>query len=193
MRLMSAPPAFAAVLLAAGRSVRMGRDKALLPAAGRLLWQRQVEVLRTAGTREICFSVRPEQTWVPAGATVVRDAVPGAGPLAGIVAALAVCREPHLAVLAVDLPRMEAAWFKQLLARCAPGIGAVGRRDGFYEPLAAIYPRELLPAAETALARGEYSLQHLIAAAGERMISVEISAAEAARFANWNEPSEAGY
>ncbi|MEY3774430.1 MAG: hypothetical protein RLZZ129_1210 [Verrucomicrobiota bacterium] len=193
MRLMSASPVFSAVLLAGGRSSRMGTDKALLPVAGRSLWERQTDVLRMAGAREICFSVRPEQTWVPDGARVVRDAVPGAGPLAGIVAALAVCREPHLAVLAVDLPQMEPAWFKQLLARCAPGIGAVGRRDGFYEPLAAIYPRELLPASSSALARGEYSLQRLIAAAGERMISVEISAVEAARFENWNEPSEAGY
>ncbi|MCW5549944.1 MAG: molybdenum cofactor guanylyltransferase [Opitutaceae bacterium] len=188
---MSVPLSFSAVLLAGGRSSRMGADKALLPTQGRPLWQRQVEVLRAAGAREIFFSVRPEQAWIPAGVQVVQDAVAGAGPLAGIAAALAACGDGHLAVLAVDLPRMEPAWFARLLERCGPGAGAVGRRGNFYEPLAAIYPRELLAAATEALARGELSLQAFIAGAGTRMRSVEIGSNESEWFLNWNEPSAA--
>jgi len=186
---MSASSKFGAVLLAGGRSSRMGTDKALLPVAGRPLWQRQVEVLRAAGAGEIIFSARPEQTWVPAGARVVRDPVPDAGPLSGIAAALAMCGETHLAVLAVDLPRMEPAWFARLLATCTPGVGAVGRRDGFYEPLAAIYPRELLPAAEAALTRGDYSLQRLLTGAADQFHVRDIKDQEAGWFENWNEPS----
>jgi molybdopterin-guanine dinucleotide biosynthesis protein A len=127
---------------------------------------------------------------VPAEVAVVHDSVPDAGPLAGIVAALAKCRGAHLLVLAVDLPRMEPVWFAQLAAACTPGRGAVGRRGGFYEPLAAIYPRGLLPAAEQALARGDFSLQHLITAAGDLMAAREITDAEASWFENWNEPAE---
>ncbi len=189
---MLSPLSFSAVLLAAGHSTRMGRDKALLPAAGRALWERQVAVLRASGAREILLSVRPEQSWVPAGAKIVRDAVPGAGPLAGIAAALAGCGESHLAVLAVDLPRMEPAWFTRLAGQCRPGVGAVGRREGWFEPLAAIYPRELLPVAEAALERGEFSLQRLLATANERMAICEVSEREAVWFENWNEPDEAG-
>jgi molybdopterin-guanine dinucleotide biosynthesis protein A len=185
---MPAPPVFSAVLLAGGRSSRMGTDKALLPVAGRPLWERQVEVLRAAGAREIFFSARPDQTWVPAGARVVRDAVPGAGPLAGIAAALAACEDTHLAVLAVDLPQMEPAWFARLLATCAPGIGAVGRREGFFEPLAAIYPREMLPAAEAVLTRGDYSLQRLLTTAAAQFNVRAITDQEAGWFENWNEP-----
>jgi molybdopterin-guanine dinucleotide biosynthesis protein A len=186
---MTKPVTFSAVLLAAGHSTRMGTDKALLPLDGRPLWQRQVEVLRAAGAREIFISARPEQVWMPTDKKVVRDAVPDAGPLAGIAAALALCSDGHLAVLAVDLPKMQPAWFAQLLASCAPGIGAVGRRSGFYEPLAAIYPRELLPAAEAALARGEFALQSFISAAGSSIVPLEITAAETAWFENWNERS----
>lgn len=186
---MTKPVPFSAVLLAAGYSTRMGTDKALLPVAGRPLWERQVDVLRAAGAREVFISARLEQAWVPAGVRVVRDAVPGAGPLAGIAAALAACGESHLAVLAVDLPRMKPAWFAPLAAQCAPGTGAVGRHEGFYEPLAAIYPRELLPLAEAALAQGNYSLQHLITAAADQFNIQEITVAETAWFENWNEPS----
>lgn len=173
----------------------MGRDKALLEIDGAPLWRRQRAVLAAAGATEIFLSARSEQPWVPAAAAefagVVTDAVADAGPLAGIVAALDHgSAAAHLAVLAVDLPRMEAAWFRGLAAHCSPGVGAVGRKDGFFEPLAAIYPREILPQARAALGRGEFSLQRLLGAAVEARLMrvVEISPTDAARFRNWNEP-----
>ena len=178
---------FSAVLLAGGRSSRMGRDKALLPVGESVLWQRQWDLLAAVGVTDRWLSVRAEQTWVPSGVAVVHDNVPGAGPLAGIAAALENMHGTHLLVLAVDLPRMEPAWFERQMSLCAPGVGAVGRRGGFYEPLAAIYPRELHSQAEAALARGEHTLQRFIAASGGAMQAVEIGAAEAAWFANWNE------
>jgi molybdopterin-guanine dinucleotide biosynthesis protein A len=193
------PLTFDAVLLAAGRSARMGRDKALLAIGGAPLWRRQRAVLAAAGAAGIFLSAREEQPWAGEAATagefarVVTDPMVDAGPLAGIVAALEAATAPHLAVLAVDLPRMEAAWFARLAAQCAPGVGAVGRRgerEIFFEPLAAIYPREILPAARAALGRGQFSLQRLIAAAvaAGLMRAVEVPAGEAGLFQNWNEP-----
>ncbi len=185
---MAGAQPFSAVLLAAGRSRRMGSDKALLTTAeGQVWWERQCAVLRQAGAAEIFISARPEQTWVPTTMTVVRDAEEGAGPLAGIVAALERAAHGHVAVLAVDLPAIRAEWFARLLAQCAPGVGAVGKNGGYFEPLAAIYPREILPAARAALARGEGSLQRLIAAEAARFAVLEISASEAPWFENRNE------
>lgn len=176
-----------AVLLAGGRSSRMGRDKARLEVAGQPLWRRQWALLAAAGATDRMMSARADQSWVPAEVPVVRDAVADAGPLAGIASALAAMRGTHLLVLAVDLPRMDAAWIARLAAACAPGVGAAGWRDGFYEPLAAIYPRELAGAADAALARGEFALQRFIAGAGPAMRRIEITRAEAGWFANWNE------
>jgi len=121
---------------------------------------------------------------------VVRDTVADAGPLGGIVAAMEQCPETHLAVLAVDLPRMVPEWFTALRADCTAGAGAVGRNGKFFEPLAAIYPREVLSLAQDALARRELSLQKLLTAAvAQGLMRVrEISPAEAEWFANWNEP-----
>lgn len=192
------PQSFSAVLLAAGHSTRMGRDKALLEIddAGRgiPLWRWQRDTLARAGAGEIFLSARPEQAWshrADGFAAVVHDSHPNSGPLAGLTAALERAAHPHLAVLAIDLPRMSAEWLAALRAECAPGVGAVGRRGGgelFFEPLAAIYPREILPLAQVGLARGEFSLQRLLAAAVEqRFMRVrEITSAEAPLFENWN-------
>lgn len=188
------PPPFSAVLLAAGRSTRMGRDKGALELDGAPLWQRQRSVLVRAGAAELLLSARPEQPWVraaaPSFAAVVPDSHPDCGPLAGITAALARASQVHLAVLAIDLPQMTDRWFATLLSACGPGVGAVGCRAGFFEPLAAIYPREMMPLAEAALARGELALQRLLksaVAAGQLNVR-EINGAEAPLFKNWNEP-----
>ncbi len=188
---MSLP--FSSVLLAAGHSIRMHRDKALLERDGVRMWQRQRDLLIQAGAADVFLSARADQTWAETAdgfTAVVPDASPDSGPLGGIVAALERCTYDHLAVLAVDLPRMKPDWFKALMAEGAPGCGVVGRIGKFFEPLAAVYPRELLPLAQGALEQRELSLQKLLAAGvDEGLLRVrEISADEVPLFANWNEP-----
>jgi len=136
------------VVLAAGRSRRMGTDKALLCLAdGECFWQRQWRTLGAAGIERRWLSVRADQRWVPADVPVVCDAVSDAGPLAGMLAASAVGDGTHLVVLAVDLPEVPAAWVRMLMARASPERAVVGRwPDGTYEPLAALYPRDWLEA-----------------------------------------------
>ena len=184
---------FSAVVLAAGHSTRMGREKALLEVDGAPLWRRQRDVLVAAGAAEIFLSARPEQSWAKSAAgftAVVHDALPNCGPLIGITAALERATHPWLAVLAIDLPGMDAQWFQRLLADCTPGVGAVARRDGCFEPLAAIYPREFKWLAWDAIGRSEFALQPLLRAAeAEGLLRArEIAAGEMDLFANWNEP-----
>ncbi len=193
---------FNALLLTAGRSSRMGRDKALLEVERKPLWVRQRELLSQAGARQIWLSARADQAWVKkaqagketAFDAVVADEVADGGPLAGIAAGLkraTASGASHLAVLAVDLPRMRAEWFDALRAESADDMGCVGRRGEFFEPLAAIYPVALAVEAEGALARGEGSLQKFLAGAvrAGRMREREIGTEEAGWFENWNEPA----
>jgi molybdenum cofactor guanylyltransferase len=185
------PPSLSGLLLAAGHSTRMGRDKALLEFHGQVLWRRQKEVIERAGATEIFLSARPEQTWAAAGDgidAVLHDALPDCGPVMGITAGLERMSHSHLLVLAVDLPHMEPDWFISLLSDCGPGVGVVGRREDYFEPLAAVYPRELKWLAWETIARGEYSLQHLLAEAEKAGLVVvrEISDRKSAWFENWN-------
>jgi len=169
----------------------MGRDKALLKIDGAPLWQRQRDLLRTTGAREILLSARPDQAWAARAAgfaAVLHDALPESGPLVGITAALERSAPAHVAVLAIDLPALQPAWFARLAADCDAGIGAVGRRGEFFEPLAAIYPSEMKWLAWEALARGDFSVQRWVAAGvAQGALRVrEIDAAMAPMFANWN-------
>lgn len=176
-----------AVLLAGGKSSRMGRDKALLEIDGQPLWRRQLETLRALNPEQLMVSGRTFD-----GAEAVVDRWTNAGPLAGVAAALERCSAPLLVVLAVDLPRMTSRFLESLLAAAREGRGVVPRGAEFYEPLAAVYPITCVAAAEAALQRGEFSLQRFVeAAVRERSLEPRVlRPEELPLFANWNSPED---
>jgi molybdopterin-guanine dinucleotide biosynthesis protein A len=184
-------------VLAGGESRRMGRDKAGLVVDEIPLWQRQVNMLRSAGAGVVGVVRRPGQAplHLPADVPLWQDAVSGIGPLAGLHAALTTCRTPWLAVVATDLPRLEAGWFRWLGGLCSPGRGAMARLpDGPYEPLAAIYPKAALAEVTRRLGGPEYSLQSLAAklVAQELLATAMVPEADRGQLENWNTPAEAG-
>jgi len=82
-------PAFtlAGVVLRAGRSSRMGPDKALLMVDGQPLWLRQYELLAAAGAGWNVSLGSIRTGLVPSDVRRVADAMADCGPLGGIVAA----------------------------------------------------------------------------------------------------------
>lgn len=87
------------IVLAGGRSSRMGRDKAMLDWHGRPLLARQLERLRAAGVDAARVSGRrPDYDGIP-------DAMPDAGPVGGLAGiAAAVTGTVQLLVVPVDMP-----------------------------------------------------------------------------------------
>jgi molybdopterin-guanine dinucleotide biosynthesis protein A/aminoglycoside phosphotransferase (APT) family kinase protein len=179
-------------VLAGGDSRRMGTDKAEIAVDGEPLWRRQCRVLREAGAAPVILVRRPGQP-APAGIDVVRDRFADAGPMAGLHAALAAADGAHVAVLAVDMPGIDAGWFRWLLGFCRPGAGAMARHPAAAEPLAAVYPREAIGEVGSRLARGEFSLQGLAGALAESgaMTLVPLPAAEQWRAASLNTAAQA--
>jgi molybdopterin-guanine dinucleotide biosynthesis protein A len=179
---------FGAVLLAGGKSSRMGRDKALLEFRGEPLWRRQLQTLRDLSPNEL-FLAGPYHD--PAVETIA-DEMAGGGPLAAVAAALGRLLSPHLVVLAVDLPLMTTAFLRSLLQLCGPRRGVVARRGDRFEPLAAVYAKRSLQLAAAALRDGQFSMQSFIGAAIEQdLFQVrDISDEEAPLFANLNTPDD---
>lgn len=121
---------------AGGRSTRMGADKALLPVDGVALVDRVAAVLR-----EVCDEVliasgdgmrlaRPDE---------IADAIPDAGPLGGLLAAMRAATHPLLAVVAVDMPHANAAVLTTLAEALGEADAAVPVVEGRAHPLHAVY------------------------------------------------------
>ena len=132
---------FSAVILAGGKSARMGRDKAWLEVGGQTLLARQTGLAREIGAAEIFISGRADMDYAAFSGRVLLDEFPDAGPLAGIERALDASKSPLLLVLAVDLPAMSAELLRRLAAACSETCGAIPSITGAMEPLAAFYPK----------------------------------------------------
>jgi molybdopterin-guanine dinucleotide biosynthesis protein A len=137
----------------------MGRDKAALVIKGEPLWSRQVSILRQFKPETILISGRQAPAWVPQDIQVVLDRPPSRGPLSGIAAALELLSTSHLLALAVDMPKMTSEHLEKLASFAAFSCGIIPRNDDYFEPLAAIYPKEAAPIALRALESSDFSLQ----------------------------------
>jgi molybdopterin-guanine dinucleotide biosynthesis protein A len=185
-------PSLSGVVLAGGRSTRMGSDKARLVVAGTPLWRRQMRVLEAIGAQPVSLGLRARQRGPSGKLKVIRDTAAHAGPLGGLHAALESSSTRWLAVLAVDMPHVDPAWFARLLKKCRPGNGAVVAEAAGFQPLAAIYPREAAAIARRRLRDGDLPLQGLVKELLRRrlMVAVRLPARERWRSANWNTPGD---
>lgn len=184
---------FAGILLAGGRSSRMGEDKAFIGIDGETLLARNLRLLREAGCAPVVLSGRREVSY-PVGAEVpvVYDAI-GEGPAAGILAGMAAAADAaFVAVVAVDMPALDAAWFRSLLAQTAPGVGVVAERDGRLEPLAAIYPAAFADFLRERVKAGEFALHRIVreAVSAGLMRTIPVPESRSGLFSNWNTPED---
>ncbi|SFS14200.1 molybdopterin-guanine dinucleotide biosynthesis protein A [Dyella sp. OK004] len=103
------PPPCIGVVLAGGRSSRMGRDKALLSWKGRPLIEHQLGLLREAGVDDVRVSGhRPDYHGIA-------DALPQAGPLSGLAGiAETLADDTDLLVIPVDMPLLQAGLLRRL-------------------------------------------------------------------------------
>ncbi len=152
----------AGFVLAGGRSSRMGRDKALLPAGSRTLLEQVA-----AAVREACGSVTligPPGRYALLGMPVVADAISGAGPLGGLYTALRLRRADWNLVAACDMPGLTAEFLRELLdaAILSERDCLVPETGRGLEPLCAVYHARVLPAAEEAVRNGSWKMQDFV-------------------------------
>lgn len=149
----------AGVVLAGGRSSRMGSPKASLEWHGSTLLWRTVAIIGRATDGPVIVVRAPGQELpaLPPGTEVVEDPQEGQGPVQGIAAGLAALadRAEVAFISSTDMPFLHPAFVRRVVRAAQDGadVGLPMAR-GFRQPLAASYRTTLAPAAERLVASG---------------------------------------
>ena len=141
-------------ILAGGRSLRYGRNKALEVFEGRRLIDRGIDdlhpfcdpLLVVANDLSAYFDVR---------ATLVQDIVPHQGPLVGIYTALLFSPNEWVFTKATDMPFLFPELIKMMVEMREGCDAVVPLLNGRHEPLLALYRRGCLAAIAERVESGE--------------------------------------
>lgn len=114
---------FSCIVLAGGRSSRMGTDKATLLAPTQVdLLTYMVHQAELAGASEVIISRSPSA--VPEHLRhyqAIPDRSPNQGPLAGLLSCLSACRYQQALVMPVDMPALAPHYLTTLVESAAAG------------------------------------------------------------------------
>jgi molybdopterin-guanine dinucleotide biosynthesis protein A len=158
-----APPAYdeyvvvcAGVVLAGGRSSRMGTSKAALKWHGSTLLRRTTGIVARAADGPVVVVRAPGQALpdLPRSIEVAEDPREGKGPVQGIAAGLAALRgRADVAfVCSTDMPFLHPAFVTRVLRALGDSDVALPVARGYRQPLAAAYRVSLADLAERLVA-----------------------------------------
>ena len=142
------------IVLAGGKSLRFGREKALEVIGGRSLIERVIERLSLLGSEIIVVTSSSDQL-PDLGVKRVIDSYPGRGNLVGLYSGLKELASTHALVVGCDMPFLNVALLRHLIA-LSHGFDVVIPRIGDeLEPLHAVYSKNCLAPIEATLGEGK--------------------------------------
>jgi molybdopterin-guanine dinucleotide biosynthesis protein A len=183
---------FSAVILAGGRSSRMGRDKAWLEFHGRPLIRHQIDTVRACRPVTVYIAARSSNEYAGLDCQVLADNFPDSGPLAGLESALEAMSSSLLLVLAIDMPRLTTRTICRLHGMCDNHTGVVPTLEERPEPLAAFYPKAAHRAVREFLGSGLKGARRFVEMCTTlRLVRLHpLPASTFQEFGNWNSPND---
>jgi molybdopterin-guanine dinucleotide biosynthesis protein A len=133
-----------AIILAGGRSRRLGTEKGLLLLGEQSLIEHVCKCVYDA-TQEVIVAVgsrKQKGTYsrLLQGCSIVVDEVPHQGPLAGVWSGLKVTTGENVAIIGCDMPMISTKGLNILFERCAKHDAVIPRwSNGYIEPLYSVY------------------------------------------------------
>jgi molybdopterin-guanine dinucleotide biosynthesis protein A len=148
-------PDVTGVIMAGGRSSRMGRDKARLEVEGTTFFARVATVFRELFPQVLIAGERPDL----AGPDLpfVPDSYPGSA-LGGLYTGLAAADTPFIFVAPCDMPFPSAELIRLILDQRTGYDVVVPRTPAGLEPLFAVYGKNCLEPMRDMLERGHYRI-----------------------------------
>ena len=152
------------VLLAGGKSRRMGEDKRCLVVGGQTLLERGLAVLRSI-FQEVLIVIAQDSPPLGVDARVVRDLVPDCGSLGGLYSGLSQATTPYIFVVACDMPFLDQAVIAQFTSRRATADIVMAKLAGRLHPMHALYGKRCLQAAEQMIRARQLKIQEMVSQA----------------------------
>lgn len=150
-----------AIVLAGGKSSRMGENKAFLPFGDRPLINRVMDELRPHFEDLIMVTNEPERYMTLEDVRLVSDVHAHQGPLGGIFSGLLASRGRHNLVVSCDMPFLNHLLLDYLWSLRDWGEVVVPLTHEALSPMCAIYDRHVLPSLYEALQAGERKVMGL--------------------------------
>ncbi len=172
---------YSLLLLAGGKSLRMGSDKAELLYEGKTFIENLIGKAKQLGISQIYLSGHKESE---ENVNVVWDIYPEIGPLGGIHSGLHHMKTKYCLILPVDIPQIPVRFLealldaheKQLLNSETEKLPLLVERDGFLEPLIGIYPVSMLEFIEERIRAQRFSVFRMLKEWGSKSFAAEIPA-----------------
>lgn len=154
-----------AIILAGGKSSRMGFDKQFLKLKDKYLVEILAEKLEKVFSEIIIVTSKPEE-YAKYGYRLAEDEVKDFGPLAGIHVGLKSSRSMHNYIIACDMPFINLHYVEYMmeLIRSREGRvdGVITRLGQWIEPFNAFYSKSLIERIEDNIKMGRRQINLLL-------------------------------
>lgn len=164
------------IILAGGKGLRLGRDKALETINGRDLLHRVVSRLSFLESDIVIVATEKQRlSWFGdyPGVKIVTDIYPDKGPLGGIYTGLVTSDTRYNLVVACDMPFLSQPLLGYMVQLSANFDLVIPRWNGLVEPLHAVYSKDCLAAMESTLKQGILSVTKLLSLVRVRYVEAE--------------------
>jgi len=151
------------IILAGGKSLRLGQSKALQVIGGKSLIQWVVDRLAILSTEIIIATAHGEA--IPCSSAVrirtVADIYPGKGPLVGIYSGLIASSSPRAIIVGCDTPFLSVGFLKHMTRISSTFDAVVPRIKNEVEPLCAVYSKSCLVHIQELVGQNELRIDRL--------------------------------
>lgn len=150
------------VLLAGGKSSRMGRDKRFIEFDGCALIERTLLVYKRLFSEILIVVAEPTPQLIGASYRIVTDLIPGRGSIGGLYTGLYYATHQRVFAAACDMPFLSADVIERMVDLGAGADVVMANLVNGLQPLHAIYSKACLPLMRNMIKTGVLKVQTLV-------------------------------
>ena len=159
------------IVLAGGRSRRMGADKSLMMLNGKAMIEYSIDALKPLCHKVVISSNNFIYDFT--GCEVWPDELPDQAPIVGIYSCLKRSKTNINIILSCDMPLMSTSFLEYLLTDSADyDVTVPVHGESFIEPLCGIYNQSSVEMLGKFIGQGNFRLNECIRATSHRLVTV---------------------